>query len=52
MTKNSKWVLYKYIQAQGTQTGALQQPRGWNGEGDGREAYAGGDACIPKADSC
>ena len=25
---------------------------GWDGEGDGREAQKGGDACILTADSC
>ena len=25
---------------------------GWDGEGDGREVYKGGDICIPMADSC
>ena len=38
--------------AQETQTGALYQPEGWDGEGDGREAQEGGDMCIPVADSC
>ena len=32
--------------------GALYQPRGWNGEGDGREVQKGEDICIPMADSC
>ena len=36
--------------AQETQTGALCQPRGW--EGDGKEVQKGGDICIPMADSC
>ena len=35
-----------------TQTGALYQPRGWDGVGDGRELQKGGDVCIPTADSC
>ena len=38
--------------AQETQTGALYPPRGWGGEGDGREVQKGGDTCIPVADSC
>ena len=29
--------------AQETHTGALYQPRGWDGEGDGREVQKGGD---------
>jgi len=37
---------------QGTQTGALYQPRGVGGEGDGSEVQEGGDICIPMADSC
>ena len=38
---------------QGTQTGALYQPRrvGWGG-GDGREVQEGGDIYTPMADSC
>ena len=36
--------------AQETQTGALYQPRGVDGEGDGGEAHKGGDICIPMAD--
>ena len=38
--------------AQETQTGALYQPRGWDGEGDGREVQEGWDICILMADSC
>ena len=38
--------------AQETQTGALYQPRGWDGEGDGREVQKGGDICRPMANSC
>ena len=38
--------------AQETQTGALYQPSGQDGAGDGREAQKGGDMCIPVADSC
>ena len=38
--------------AQETQTGVLYQPRGWDGEGDGREGQEGGGVCIPMADSC
>ena len=37
---------------QETQTGALYQPRGVGGEGDGREVQKGGDICIPMAGSC
>ena len=37
---------------QETQTGALYQPRGVDGEGDGKEVQKGGDMCIPMADSC
>ena len=37
--------------AQETQTGALYQPRGVAGEGDGREPQKGGDICTPMADS-
>ena len=44
--------------AQETQTGALHQPRGVGGEGDGREVKKGEDLkkgediCRPMADSC
>ena len=38
--------------AQETQTGALHQSRGWDGEGDGREVQKGGEICKPMADSC
>ena len=38
--------------AQETQTGALYQLEGWDGEGDGREVQKEGDICIPMADSC
>ena len=38
--------------AQETQTGALDQPRGVEGEGDGREFQKEGDLSIPTADSC
>ena len=38
--------------AQETQTGALYQTRGWDGEGDGRQFQTGGDIYIPVADSC
>ena len=37
--------------AQETQTGALYQPRGWNGEGDGRQVQEEGDKSISMADS-
>ena len=33
-------------------TGALYQPRGWDGEEGGREVQGGGDICVPMADSC
>ena len=54
-------VTWKYItickmgiccMAQETQTEALYQPRGVDGEGDGREVQAEGDICIPMADLC
>ena len=38
--------------AQETQAGALYQPRGVEGEGDGMEVQKGGDICMPMADSC
>ena len=38
--------------AQETQTGALYQSRGWDGEEDGKEVQKGEDICIPMADSC
>ena len=38
--------------AQETQIEALYQPRGWDGEGDGREVQKGGDICILMSDSC
>ena len=38
--------------AQEIQTGALNQPGGGDGEGEGREVLKGGDVCIPMADSC
>ena len=37
--------------SQETQTRALNQARGWIGEGDGREFQKVGDICIPMADS-
>ena len=37
---------------QETQTGALYQPKWWDGEGDGREFQERGDMCICMADSC
>ena len=37
---------------QGTQTEALQQAEGYDGEGDGREAQEGGDMGVPVADFC
>ena len=33
-------------------TGALYQPRGWDGEEHGRKVQKGGDICIPMTDSC
>ena len=33
--------------SQGTQTGAVYQPRGVGWMGDGREVQKGGDICIP-----
>ena len=38
--------------AQETQQGALYQPRGVDGEEDGRDGQEGGDICILIADSC
>ena len=38
--------------AQETQTGALYQPRGEDGEGDGRKVQKGEDIGILMADSC
>ena len=38
--------------SEGTQTGALYQPREWDRERDEREVQEGGDKCIPMADSC
>ena len=38
--------------AQETQTGALYQPRGVDGEEDGRDGQEDGDICILIADSC
>ena len=38
--------------AQESQTGALCQPEGWDGKGDGWEVQKGGNICIPMADSC
>ena len=37
---------------QGIQSGAPQQPKGWGGEGSGREVQEGGDIGVPVADSC
>ena len=36
----------------GTQTEALRQAEGYDGEGDGREAQEGGDMDVRIADSC
>ena len=38
--------------SQGTQTGALYNLEGWDGEGGGREVQEGEDVCTPMADSC
>ena len=35
-----------------TQTGALYQLEGWDGEGDGSKVQKGGDICTSMADSC
>jgi len=40
-----------YCMAQETQTGALFNLEGWDGEGNGRELQKGGDICILMADS-
>ena len=32
--------------------GLWKNPKGWGGEGVVREVQAGGDTCIPVADSC
>ena len=32
---------------QGTQTGALWQAEGWDGQGDGREVQEGGNMGVP-----
>ena len=37
---------------QGTQTRALEQPRGWDEEEGGSEVQDGEDIGIPMADSC
>ena len=37
---------------QGTQTGTLQQPRGWDVEGRRSEGQEGEEIGIPMADSC
>ena len=37
---------------QGTQTRALQQAEGWDGEEDKREVWDGGDKGVPVAYSC
>ena len=37
---------------QGTQTRALQQAEGWDGEGDKRDVWEGGGKGVPVADSC
>ena len=41
-----------FCMTQGTQTGAWKQPRGWGGEGGGREIQVGGDMGKAMADSC
>ena len=38
--------------SQGTQTGALYQPRWVDGEGDGMEVQEAGDMGVPMVDSC
>ena len=38
--------------AQETQTVALYQSKGWDGDGDGREFQKGGDVCVSMGDSC
>ena len=35
-----------YCMPQGTQTGALWQAEGWDGEEDGREVQEGGDVGV------
>ena len=35
-----------------TQTWALQEAEGWDGEGDGREIQEGRDMGVPIAGSC
>ena len=37
---------------QETQTRALCQAGGWDGEGDGKGIQEGEDICIPMANSC
>ena len=32
--------------------GLCDNPEGWNGEGDGREVWEGGDTGVPTAGSC
>ena len=32
--------------------GLCDNLEGWDGQGDGREVWEGGDSCIPTADSC
>ena len=38
--------------SEGIRTGALYQPRGVDGEEDGRDGQEEGDICILIADSC
>ena len=38
--------------SQETQTGAVANLEGWDGEGGGREVQEGEDICILMADSC
>ena len=47
-----KYPMVICCRTQETQTGALYQPEGWGGAGEGREVQEGGDVCIPVADSC
>ena len=46
---HSQWAFAVWLRKQ---TGALYQPNGVDGEGDGRELQNGGDICIPMTDLC
>ena len=37
---------------QGTQTGLCDNLAGWDGEGNAREVWEGGDMGVPMADFC